>query len=226
MKKVVLVLVCSLIMTIFIAFNYLLWDRDKNIKSLENLNDSKNASIEALSRELELNRQFKFKILELEDGNRTMQSRNLQLEQEKNKLKAALDQKNEIVAKFRQSMDTKPLEDTVAKWADSVDKGQYQAAYDLIAKPFGGQDISLNDFTVSYKASIKNIKLKSLKLITEGLSDEKKGEIIFKAGAEVKRVENSAGVTFFTEGAAEVFITMQYVREKDVWLISDISAGL
>jgi septal ring factor EnvC (AmiA/AmiB activator) len=55
MKKLVLVVVWILLIAVFVVLNYLIWDREnreRDIKSLENLNASNNSSITALGREI------------------------------------------------------------------------------------------------------------------------------------------------------------------------------
>lgn len=90
MKKFILVMISALLMVVFIAFNYLLWDREnkeKNIETLENSNASNNASINALGREIsmleEKNKSLETQAGELEEQNKALADSKNQLERDK-----------------------------------------------------------------------------------------------------------------------------------------------
>lgn len=55
MKKLVLVFVSALLLAVFIAFNYLLWEREgreEKLQQLESNNASNNASMNTLNHEI------------------------------------------------------------------------------------------------------------------------------------------------------------------------------
>ena len=231
MKKVVLILVSAVILTVFMAFNYLLWDREKKIKNFEYINDTKNSSIDTLGAEIsslkDVNSQLKERITELEDLNKGAQLKNLELESSKSKVDKELAQKNEVISKLQQQADVKPLEEPVRKWVESLDKSQFEAAYNLQYKHSlsNADNITLDDFTKSYKEYAKSIKIKSIKLLTEDLPADKVGKIIFKAVLEVKKIENSAS-NIFNEGTNERYFYIDYDKQKDGWVITDLLTSL
>lgn len=225
MKKFVLVLISVIIMTVFIAFNYLLWDRQNSIS----LNASKNASIDALSRQIknldELNFELREKVNSLEKGKKNIETVNYELQQQITKLNQTVDKKNQIIADLKQAIDIKPMESTILRWADNIDKGKYENAYKLQRNELQSEKyISLEQFTKSYKNSVKSIKVKSAALETQGISEEKSADFIFKVVLEVKNAQQESN-TLFDEGVNERYFTLIYnIKEKD-WLISDISAA-
>lgn len=224
MKKVVLVLVCSLILTVFIAFNYLLWDRER----FQDIDASKSASIEALGREINKltsdNKQLESRISDMDSYIKTLQIRINQLEQENYKNKELISQKNEIINIFKQQVDLKPMEETIIKWVDSIDKGQYETAYDLQLKQYTSQNspVSLTDFINIFKNNITSMKIKSIKLYIDKVSNDKKGDVVFKVSLEVKKTGDNVR-SLFENGINEKLFTVIYDSVKNCWIISDIS---
>lgn len=232
MKKFVLVMVCALLMVVFIALNYLLWDREnkeRNILDLEYSNASNNASINALGREIknleDENQALKAKLAAMDDSYKLLQAHNNQLEQEKLKIFEALAHKSEIIDKLKQEVDPKTLEAPIRKWVESIDAGDYESAYNLQTKKMTEDSgiLGLTDFKNVYRSSVKSVKLKSIKLNTGGTTDAKKGDIVFDVTLEVKKVEDgNNGRIQFNDGLNERFFTIDYDKGKNSWLISNI----
>jgi cell division protein FtsB len=237
MKKLALVMICTLLIVVFIAFNYLLWDREnkeKDIENLERLRTSSSTSIDTLGRkikELEDENNFlKDRMNELETSNRLLEHEKKRLGQDKTDIGNILDRKLEIIDVLKQHADLKPLEEIAVKWVEDIDQGDYTTAYELMQKqpsnPDGFSDV--DNFTASYKNTVKNIKIISLELCTEGIPDNKRGNIIFKADLEVQLVNqrNSAPKVQFNEGVNEVFFIFDYDKKTGQWMIANISPTL
>lgn len=237
MKKLALVMICTLLIVVFIAFNYLLWDREnkeKDIENLERLRTSSSTSIDTLGRkikELEDENNFlKDRMNELETSNRLLEHEKKRLGQDKTDIENILDRKLEIIDVLKQHADLKPLEEIAVKWVENIDQSDYTAAYELMQKqssnPEGFTDV--NDFTASYKNIVKNIKITSIELCTEGIPDNKRGDIIFKAELEVQLVNqrNSAPKVQLNEGVNEVFFIFDYDKKTERWMIANISFAL
>ena len=229
MKKLVLVLVCTVIMTVFIAFNYLLLDREKTTKSIETLtfsNQSKSSSIEDLDLEI---KNSKEKISELNKTITTMEDKYSQLARTNSDLMLNLNEndkiindKNELSDKIKTQIDTKPFETIINQWCDGLSEGQYETAYNLYKKADSGKDISLEEFSTDLKESIKSIKVKEIALkndIVEGTAD---GNIVFKVSLDIKLLKAPSSYSYF-EGLNERYFTFVYEKISDLWLISAIS---
>jgi len=238
MKKLVLVMVCALLLLMFIGFNYLLWDREnrkEDIRNLENSNASNNASINTLGREIKSledeNRQLKARIELLENENDNLQSERIKSEQDKLKIIGTLSQKNEVIDKLKQNTDLQPLQEDIKKWVEYLNKGEYETAYKLLdlKNVDQGEFSSIDVFISTYRNSFKSIKIKSVELYTKGPDDDKKGDIIFIAVLEVEMdgANEASGIGKpFNEGLNERFFTVDYDKDKDKWVISNISASL
>mgnify|MGYP005836120421 CR=1 FL=1 len=219
MKKLVLIIFSALIMTIFIALNYLLWDREKRI----DMDADKMASIDTLSSQIrsltDENRQLRVKILEQDDSIKSLQVKLIQADQDKNKVRNTLQQKDDVINILKQQVDIKPMEAAVRKWVDSIDKGQYEIAYDLQFRGGNGQDKT--EFINNYKNSVKSMKIKTVALAVEGVPNEKRGEIIFKAVLDVKKAGVDGKISLI-EGVNERFFSVKFDKDKNEWIISDI----
>lgn len=230
MKKVVLVLVCSIVIIVFIALNYLLWERENNLKSfanLENVSASKSANIDTLGKEIknldDTNSDLKKKISDLEGSKKLLEDTNSKTLLEKQKVKDELSDKIDIIFILKQQADLKPLETIIKKWVESVDQGQYEVAYQLQSNILveNKENLNINDFANKYKSSVKNIKIKSIKLVTAGTPDEKKGSLVFKVILDVKRVGNEVS-EMYAEGQNERYFTVTYNKFKKDWEILNI----
>ncbi|MCX7923757.1 MAG: hypothetical protein N3B21_17370 [Clostridia bacterium] len=227
MKKLVLILICTLILTVFIAFNYLLWDREDKIKSIESLNSSSSVKIEDLQKKIEtldyINKQLREDISDLDDQNTRLRSEKKQAEEASQAIKGELEQKNEVINKLKQEMDTASLEAIVKKWVENIDSTKYEAAYELQINQVEDSKFELFDFISSYKNSIKSMKLKSIKLDNEAGSNQNRGGITFKVVLDVEKLENSSE-TIFISGLNQVFFKMTYEPLKERWAIWEVSS--
>lgn len=222
MKKLVMVIVCTLVMILFIALNYLLWDRENKM----NIDAHKDASINALGREIRnleaSNSSFKERINVLEGNIKLLEKKNEELQHEKDITAGNILQKNEIINQLKQTVDGNTFENVVLKWVDAIDKAQYESAYKLQLSQFPNQNaMTLEDFINYYKANVKNIKVTAVSMNIQGVPDEKKGDITLKVALEVKRVPNS-GKIIFEEGQNEKLFTVIFSKEKNSWIIGDI----
>jgi len=232
MKKFILVMVCTLLMTLLIAFNYLLWDREnkkKDIEDLEQSNVSNSVSINALGRNIKQledeNRALNEKI-ELMEGNIKELDENIStLESEKNRLIRILEQKNTAINKLKEEVDLSILEAAVRKWVQAINSGDYETVYSLQTAGMNQSSgfFKVTDLENSYKNSIQSIKLKSIKFDMEEIPVETPGGICFFVTLDVKKSGNAdARKIQLEEGINEKLIAVDYDKEKNTWMISGI----
>lgn len=227
MKKLALVLVSVIIMTVFIAFNFLIWDRENQIRNFENLNDAKSSSIDALGSEISnlknFNNELRSRVAELEGEKEAILKESTELENNKKVIENELSHKKDLITRLQKQADLRPLEETVRKWVDALDRGSTEAAYSLQYEHdlYAGQKITLDEFKNTYSSSIKDIRIKSIKLYNEELPDEKRGNIIYKVTLEVKKTADSpSGI--FEEGINERYFVIGFDKQKNQWVITDI----
>jgi len=196
---------------------------------MEKLSASKSASIDALGEKIkaldDINKQQKKEIEDLNDRNQMLHSQNLQLMQDNQDIMNALAEKNEVIFKLKQMADLKPLEDNIKKWAEGINKGQYEQSYSLLTgqAAMDKDGSTLEDFAYNYKNAIKSIKIKSIKLYVDEMNYEKKSDLIFDVILEIKKTDNTK-VSLFDDGMNEKFFTVVYDKGKNDWLISNISS--
>ena len=232
MKKFMLVLVCAVIMAVFIAFNYLLWDREKSRENFEDISATKNASIEALS----------LQIKEINDEKRSLQDTINELYGEIDKLgkektlnlqeRAELDRElktaKDITYQLKQYANLEPLEDIISQWTENINNEQYEAAYlmQLNKVMKEGDLLTFGEFVKEYKSEVEKIQINSIELYTNEEPEDRKGDIIFKVELEVQKKENAPTDSLFDEGTNERYFTITYSKENEMWLISEIGTLL
>lgn len=239
MKKLVLVMFCAMLIVVIIAFNYLLWDRENKVKSIEFLeasNQSNNSIIKTLNRNIEEleeeNKQLNNRITGLEEEKQQLQEQLAGLNQEILKLKNTLNHKLAVINNLHQGADLKQAKEPIRKWIEAIDSGEYKIAFELLQQQMSNQGslVSMDAFAESYSKHIKSIEIKTIEpYISENLEDLK-GDIVFKVSLEVKEIGKSEGEgkdpgseSPFKEGLNERYIAMYYDSVNDAWVISHIS---
>ncbi len=236
MKKLVLLMVSALVLTIFISFNYLLWfrgeqitdyqDRIKKIEEQqamkENIANSNNNYY--LGQILEKNREIEYLNKEIE----RLKSDSNRLEQELQLGTTDLKRKSAVINKLKVQSDLEPLKAVITTWIELIDKGMYENAYRLQNNLLDGASMSqeaaknLSEFTDKYRKNIKNVSVKSIELLSEGFTDDKKGDIVFKVSIDVKKPENS-DYNEFLEGINTLYFGMTVDQSGNRWIISSIA---
>lgn len=215
-------------MTVFIAFNYLLLDREKTTKNIENLkynNDSQSGAIEVLSNDIKNSKDkitgLNKTIQTLEDSIKELDKTNSELKLNEINSKISLEKKNNLIDKIKVQIGIEPFEEAIKKWADNIDKGQYEVAYEMYPKGDNGLEISLEEYSNNFKANIKNLKLKSLKIQTEEVKGVTEGNIVFIATLDLKLIEKPSS-TSYVEGLNERLFAFDYDKTSDKWTITEI----
>ena len=233
MKKFVLVMISALLMVVFIAFNYLLWDREnkeKNIETLENSNASNNASINALGREIsmleEKNKSLESQAGELEERNKALTDSKDQLARDNVENTRLIEQQAAVIDNLKRNVDIKLLEAPVKKWMEDLDTAKYDEAYKLQRSEFNAEAgfTGYLDFEAILKKEIKNIKYKSAELVVDGLPEVKKNSVVLKVSFDVKLAEDRGKPRLgFAEGHNERVFTLDYDAIEKDWYLSAMS---
>lgn len=233
MRKLVLVLICTVIMSIFIGFNYLLWDkenREMDIQYLRDSNEYNSATINALNREIKKlddeKNGLNTKINELEFDNRILNVNNQNLTQENTKFSEALNEKNDVIAGLKKNVDLSVLEQTIRIWVESINSGDYQTAYGLLHNKYISKHDNISGifrFTNLMKSSVKSMELKSVKLYEYEISEDDRGNIVFDATIEVVMTDGNVSANInFKEGSNRCFFTIIYNEPDEEWVIGNL----
>lgn len=232
MKKLFLVIFCTIVLGVFIGFNYLLWDREEkiaSIKGLQSINAASDSSIAALTRQLK----------SLEDDKDSADERIKQLEDlikqydnDKNTLRAKVfelqemqSDKDDTIFKLKQMIDVKDFDTQVRKWIEAIDTNNYKAAYDIYGKDLGdpSKSLTIDEFTSLFKNVVRSIKIKSVKQYLNEYSEDR-GKIILEVNLEVRNYENIPyNKQIFNEGENKRFFTVDYDKINETWGIVNYS---
>lgn len=230
MKKFILVMVFVLLTALFIAFNYLLWDRESKITELKNLEHEKaslNASINAQKREINILEQ---EVSSLRDQLDKKDDETSRLVYEKNELntdlkktKETLQGRIDFINVLKQHVDISTFSEPVVKWVEAVNQGNYEEAYDLEYEGVDVQDrpISLVAYADQFKDTINRIDIAEIKL--DKLRGFVAGEVYLDVSLNVKLAETpKQKFPRFTQGENEIYIKIDYSQTKKKFIISDI----
>jgi septal ring factor EnvC (AmiA/AmiB activator) len=231
MKKLVLVMVFVLLTAVFIAFNYLLWDRESREQALKDLayqNANYKTDISTKTREIdslgkELN-DLGSKITQLENEKAQLVQDKKGLVEQKNNSDTALRDKIAYFNTIKQYIDIKIISKPLTLWADALNQGKYEEAYELeyAAIPSGDRTVTLGAYTEEMQKNIKKITIDEVKM--DKLRGSSDGQIYLEVRLTVKLSEN-ADVNYlrFSEGLNERYVKIDYSTEKKTFVISSIS---
>lgn len=231
MKKFILVMVFVLLTALFIAFNYLLWDRESKVaqlKSLENDKASYYASINAQKRETDA---LEEEVGILQDQLKQMETENNRLNEDKNELntdwiktRETLQERIDFINVLKQHADINVLSDPIVKWAQAVNESNYKEAYDLEYEGVAAQDrpVSLVAYVEQLENTIGRIDIAEVKL--DMLRGSGTGDIYLVVRLNVKLAEEPKQQSpRFVQGDNEVYVRIDYSYSKKGFVISSIN---
>ncbi len=234
MKKFIIVIIFVFLIAILISFNYLLWDRERQLENYQDLSNAKNLSIDTLGEKIDnldkLNKELNSKIDTLTSDNSGLKEKISNLENENQQIKQEIASKNQLINLLKGNLNMEPFESVIKKWVEAVNSKNYQNALTLISK--NSKDEILNneeDFKVTCQNEIKAIRFKSSKLFTEVSDEEHLGKIQFKVILEVDKPEvteqNKDNVSdlLYKSGENVKYITMEFDSEAKEWRILELS---
>ena len=231
MKKFILVMVFVLLTALFIAFNYLLWDRESKVEELKNFEyeqASYNVDINARKREIAA---LEDEVSRLQDEYKKLEAENSSLTEEKNELNAdwiksreTLQERIDFINVLKQHTDINTLSEPVLKWVEAVNQGNYEEAYDLEYEGVAVQDrpVGLVAYAEGMKNTISMINITDIKL--DKLRGSGTGDIYLDVKLDVKLVEElKQQEPRFSQGENEVYIRVNYSYSNKNFIISSIN---
>lgn len=234
MKKFILIIVFLFLIAILISFNYLLWDREKQLASFQGISDSKNLTIETLSEKMNnldmLNKELNKKVETLTDENATLRDNFSTLNTENIDLKKEVALKTDLIIGFKKYINVAPMDAVIKKWVDFINSKNYKGAQALTSE--NSKDLTINDaekFKEAYQGEIKAIRIKTLDLFTEMSDDEHLGKIQLKVVFEVDKPDSTDDnkdkipQELFKSGQNEKYITMAFNASTNEWSILEIT---
>lgn len=226
MKKFIIVIVFVFLIAILISFNYLLWDREKQLENFQDLNESKNFTIDTLGEKNnnldKLNKELAQRIQTLEQENIRLTGNNSELNNKNTVLERDALLKNNLILTLKSNLDISPINSVIKKWVEAIDAKDYKAAQALAVNSKNTNLSVVEKAQEIYQKEIKSIKLKSLEIFNELNDAEHIIKIQVKAVFNVDKPQN-AQESLFKDGDNEKYITLEYILDTKEWLILDIS---
>lgn len=233
MKKLILVMVFVLLTALFIAFNYLLWERESrenDLKSLQNLNASNSASINAQKREIEnLNEENKSqreKIDQLGNEKDQLSQEIVSLQSQNENSNAALQERINFINTLKQYADIKALSEPVTRWVEALNQGKYEDAYtiEFAGTPLKDRRITLAAYSDQIKNTIRKIELTEIKV--DKIRGADKGDIYLEVQISIKLAEAANAATArFKEGMNNLYVKIGYSDEDKAFKMTEITVS-
>ncbi|HPZ06264.1 MAG TPA: hypothetical protein PK423_09570, partial [Clostridiales bacterium] len=163
MKKFILVMVSALLIALFIAFNYLLWDRESKlaeIRNLESVNASYSASVSVHKREIntleEEVKSLNNQITQYRDEIDTLLQERDQAISDRLQEEATLKAKVDFINVLKEHTDIQVLSRPVVLWAEAVNNGSFDEAFDIEYEgvPPRERTVSLSTYVEPMKATV------------------------------------------------------------------------
>lgn len=221
MKKLFIIIPSLLTILLFIVLNYLLWDRENKIEQ----DSSKDSTIAALGREIQnmesTDTLLRDRVTRLEADNKSKDDKISELNNNIKEQQENLGQKNDIIDQIKATSDLTGAIATIKNWTDNMSKGLYENAFQFQTTTAFGQQQTQDEFVKLCKSKITEFKVISEKPVLQPVTEDKKGEIVFKITVNISRVSDS-GKFILQEGNNERLVTLIYSKAKNTWLISEI----
>lgn len=234
MKKFIIVIVFVFLIAILISFNYLLWDREKQLANYQDLSDAKNLSIDTLGEKInnldKQNRELAQRITTLEQEKADLKSQNYELISEKQKILQDIDSRKGLIRLLKSSINTEPFETAIKKWVEAVNSKNYKTAMSYVSKESKDKILSGEEnLKTACQSELKAISLKTSKLYNELTDDEHLSKIQFQVVFEVDKPEpaseSKGGIPqlLFKNGENVKYLTMEVDPETGESRISELS---
>ncbi|HOA54801.1 MAG: hypothetical protein WAP56_02845 [Acetivibrionales bacterium] len=231
MKKFILVMVSALLIALFIAFNYLLWDRESKlaeIRNLESVNASYSASVSVHKREIntleEEVKSLNNQITQYRDEiDKLLQERDQAISdrlQEEATLKAKVD----FINVLKEHTDIQVLSRPVVLWAEAVNNGSFDEAFDIEYEgvPPRERTVSLSTYVEQMKATVERIEINEIKV--DRLRGYGTGDIYLNVRFSVRLVEDAdISSSRFSDGENEMYVKLDYSKDKKAFIISSMN---
>lgn len=231
MKKFFLVMIFALLIAVFIAFNYLLWDRESKlaeIKNLESVNASYSASISVQKREIgaledeikNLNNQIQQYRAEIEKLQKEKEDAISEKLQDEAELRAKID----LINVLKENADIGFLSRPVVSWAEALNNGSYDEAYSIefAGVPQKDRNVSLGTYVEQMESTVAKIEITEIKM--DRFRGSASGEIYLNVTLNVTLRENAnVSVSRFSEGENEMSVKLDYSKDKKGFVISSMN---
>ena len=228
MKRFIIIIVFLFLIALLISFNYLLWDREKQLENFQDLREAKNFTIDTLGEKNNTldkkNRELAEKIESLNSVISDLRVEFNRVSVENTDLKTQINNYAYLVIQSKKNMNTAPVNGLIKNWFEAINTKNYKAASALISKDSQDEIIkNPANFSKTYQGEIKSIYLKSSQIFTELTDQEHLGKIQFRVIAQVEKPEPNQDQKLYKSGENEKYITVEFNTQSKEWLILEVS---
>ncbi len=228
MKRFIIIIVFLFLIALLISFNYLLWDREKQLENFQDLRESKNFTIDTLG---EKNNTLDKKNRELAEKIEALNSVISDLKVEFNRvtventdLKTQMNNYAYLIIQSKKNMNIAPVNALIKNWFEAINAKNFKAASAMISKSSLDEVIkNPANFSKVYQGEIKSIHLKSSQIFTELTDQEHLEKIQFRVVADVEKPEPQQDEKLYKSGENEKYITVEFNTQSKQWLILEVS---
>ncbi len=231
MKKFILVMVFVLLTALFLAFNYLLWDRESKVtelKNLENANAGYNATINSQKREIENlveeNNKLNDRIDQLDKDSKQLAQDISSLTSDRDNKAAALDERIKFINNLKQIVDLKVLTEPLTKWVNAINQENYEEAYavEYAGVPLKDRTVDLKTYSGDMKKTIRRVEIIDIK--ADPIRGSGVGDLYLDVKLSVKLAEGAdMSVSRFVEGENSAYVRFDYSADQKAFVISSIN---
>lgn len=232
MKRFVVIVTSLFIIFVFIALNYLLWDRE----SLVNLRKSDQASIDALGR---INMSLSNEKNWLEQNNDDLKNQIEELKKNIKELEAniidqqqLIDNNTQFIIDMKHHINPEPLQLAVEEWVNLISGAKYDEAYARAASncKFWGNIWTVRMFSDYFAQNVEQIQL-----ILDDETSKPMAEVIPSQTADWEMNVSVHVQAVLKEGARQDYLrqeenilrfTFVYSERLEQWLINSITAEM
>lgn len=228
MKRFVVIITSFLIILVFIAMNYLLWDRE----SLVALKESNQDSIDTLTRmNMTLTQEKNRLEQQTEDLNEEIASlkekiRNLEMDVLDQK--RAVTEKEKFILNMKEQMDTAPVKIMALNWVNSLNQKKYTDAYlnggtscsywgniwtVRIFSEYFDQNVEQIELLLNRENSEPQIEVISIKIPNWDMSVYIRVNVVLKEGASDE---------FLKQGENILHLACTYSEQMGQWVITSV----
>lgn len=235
MKKFIIVIVFVFLIAILISFNYLLWDRERQMESYQNMSQSNNLTIETLSEKMatldKLNKELNTELKNIIDENNTIKDNLTVSNKEKAELQKEVEIRNNLILTLKESMNSSSMNTVIKKWTEAINSKNYENAKTFVSKNSLDKILlgDAEDLKEIYQKELKEIKLKTSEPYIKLKDDEHIKKIQLRVVFEVVKPELATGIqeqvsdSNFKSGNNEKYITLELDPNTKEWLILEIN---
>ena len=227
MKKLALVLMCTVVLLFFIGFNYLLWDRETKTEDIKNNANYIKYLDQEVNRLEASNRTLATNITQLQSQVDTGKETIDNMQENIDELEILLSDKDESIRILKWYVDKSVPVTLIENWIKNLNEGKYSDAYNMIyGHGLKQMDApSFRQFEGIYKDKVSLITLKFTELTQNNPSSKETFTGFYEYNAVVDAVlhENVSAVNQTLEAGLNTYsFKFGFEEQLKDWVIVDV----